>query len=79
MEPKYFTAEQIGIIIILRRNSSEGEEGGGRGEAHRKTALGLLMEVLRIYRPKITQNIVYNGHKRAHGIKFQSLALSFMT
>ena len=76
MEPKYFTAEQIGIIIILQRNSSEGEEGEG---GHCKIALGLLMEVLRIYRPKISQNIVYNGHKRAHGIKFQSLALSFMT
>ena len=31
--------------------------------------------VLRIFRPKINQNIVYNGHKRAHDIKFQSLAL----
>ena len=31
--------------------------------------------VLRIFRPKINQNIVYNGHKRAHGIKFQSLPL----
>ena len=25
--------------------------------------------ILRIFRPKINQNIVYNGHKRAHGIK----------
>ena len=31
--------------------------------------------VLRIFRPKINQNIVYNGHKRAHGITFQSLPL----
>ena len=31
--------------------------------------------ILRIFRPKINQNIVYNGHKRAHGIKFQSLPL----
>ena len=31
--------------------------------------------VLQIFRPKINQNIVYNGHKRAHGIKFQSLPL----
>ena len=31
--------------------------------------------ILRIFRPKINQNIVYNGHKRAHDIKFQSLAL----
>ena len=31
--------------------------------------------VLRISRPKINQNIVYNGHKRVHGIKFQSLAV----
>ena len=29
-----------------------------------------------IFHPKINQNIVYNGHKRAHGIKFQSFALS---
>ena len=27
--------------------------------------------VLRIFRPKINQNIVYNGHKRAHGISFK--------
>ena len=26
--------------------------------------------VLRISRPNINQNIVYNGHKRVHGIKF---------
>ena len=31
--------------------------------------------VLRIFRPKINQNVIYNGHKRAHGIKFQSLPL----
>ena len=31
--------------------------------------------VLRISSPKINQNIVYNGHKRVHRIKFQSLAL----
>ena len=31
--------------------------------------------ILRIFRPKINQRIVYNGQKRAHGIKFQSLAL----
>ena len=31
--------------------------------------------VLRISRPKINQNIVYNGHKRVHDIKFQSLAV----
>ena len=31
--------------------------------------------VLRIFRPKIKQNIVYNVHKRAHGIKFESLPL----
>ena len=31
--------------------------------------------VLRIFPPKINQNIVYNSHKRAHGIKFQSLPL----
>ena len=35
--------------------------------------------ILRISRPKINQNIVYNsyrgGYKRAHGIKFQNLAL----
>ena len=31
--------------------------------------------VLQIFCPKINQNIVYNGLKRAHGIKFQSLAL----
>ena len=31
--------------------------------------------ILRIFRPKTNQNIVYNGHKRAHGIKFQSLPL----
>ena len=31
--------------------------------------------VLRILRTKINQSIVYNGHKRAHGIKFQSLPL----
>ena len=30
--------------------------------------------VLRISRAKINQNIVYNGHKQVHGIKFQSLA-----
>ena len=29
-----------------------------------------------IFHPKINQNIIYNGHKRAHGIKFQSFALS---
>ena len=32
--------------------------------------------VLRISRPKINQNIVYNGHKLVHGIKFPSLALA---
>ena len=36
-------------------------------------------KILRISRPKINQNIVYNGHrvgyKQAHGIKFQNLAL----
>ena len=36
--------------------------------------------VLRIFRPKINQNIVYNGHrgghKRVHVIKFQRFALS---
>ena len=31
--------------------------------------------VLRIFHPKINQNVIYNGHKRAHGIKFQSLPL----
>ena len=31
--------------------------------------------ILRIYHPKINQDIVYNGHKLVHGIKFQSLAL----
>ena len=31
--------------------------------------------VLRIFRPKINQNIVYNGHKWVHGIKFQHLAV----
>ena len=31
--------------------------------------------VLSIFCPKINQNIVCNGHQRAHGIKFQSLAL----
>ena len=30
--------------------------------------------VLRISCPKVNQNIVYNGHKRGHGIKFQSLS-----
>ena len=30
---------------------------------------------LQISRPKISQNIVYNGHERVHGIKFQDLAL----
>ena len=29
--------------------------------------------VLRISRPKINQNNVYNGHKRVHGIKMRSL------
>ena len=28
-----------------------------------------------ITRPQINQRIVYNGHKRVHGIKFQSVAL----
>ena len=31
--------------------------------------------VLQTFRPKVNQNIVYNGHKRAHGIEFQSLTL----
>ena len=31
--------------------------------------------ILRIFRPKINQNIAYNGHKRVHGIKFQCLPL----
>ena len=31
--------------------------------------------VIRISRPKSNQNVVYNGHKRVHAIKFQSLAL----
>ena len=41
-----------------------------------KIALGLLMKVLRIFRPKINQKIAYNGHKQTHGIKFQSLPLA---
>ena len=32
--------------------------------------------VLQISRPKINKKTVYNGHKRVHGIKFQSIALS---
>ena len=31
-------------------------------------------KILRISCPKVNQNIVYNGHKRGHGIKFQSLS-----
>ena len=31
--------------------------------------------VLRICRPTANQRVVYNGHKRVHGIKFQSVAL----
>ena len=32
--------------------------------------------VLCICRPTVNQTVVYNGHKRVHGIKFQSFALS---
>ena len=32
--------------------------------------------VLRIFRSKINQNIVCNGHKQAHGIMFESLPLT---
>ena len=43
---------------------------------HQKNYLGFVNgKVLRISCPKVNQNIVYNGHKRVHGIKFQSLAL----
>ena len=48
-----------------------------RSESHCKIVVGLLMEqfyVDGISCPKITQNIVYNGHKRVHGIKFQDLS-----
>lgn len=31
--------------------------------------------VLRISRPNSNQQILFNGHKRIHGVKFQSLAL----
>lgn len=31
--------------------------------------------VCKIYRPTVNQRVVYNGHKRVHGLKFQSLAL----
>ena len=31
--------------------------------------------VLRIFRPKISQNIVWNGRKPVYGIRFQSLAV----
>ena len=31
--------------------------------------------VLRISRPNSSQEILFNGHKRIHGIKFQQLAL----
>ena len=48
-----------------------------RSESHCKIVVGLLMEqfyVDGISCPKITQNIVYNGHKRVHSIKFQDLS-----
>ena len=31
--------------------------------------------LLRITRPTVNQRLVYNGHKRVHGIKFQSISL----
>ena len=66
MEPRYFTAEQTGII--LQRNSSTGIL------AVAKLLWGLSMKQFSklLAQRQIKTLLIASGHKRVHGIKFQS-------